>query len=198
MHPPGTIIVPTNGMIRHVPFIRDLLQCDRPEGTKISFPTSGLVTQNLNRALSELHGEWAWLHADDHAFKPDLLTRLLDHEADIVCPLIVRRFNSDLVFGDEAESKDELNGRMYPAYVPIALDEVPDKPFTVEIAGTGGMLIRKRVFDALEQPYFESTDGAYLNEDIEFSRRVRAAGFEILVDPNAHLGHIVSRPLWPI
>lgn len=198
-YPPGTIVVPNAGYFRHTTFVRDLFALHKPNGTRVAFPSSGLVTQNLNRALLELHGDWAWLQADDHTFKPDLLFRLLDHDADIVAPLCVRRSAPHhLVIGKETTVEDEPTGRTYPAYDAMALADVPDEPFTVEIAGTGGMLIRRHVLEAVGFPYFESTDGLYLNEDIEFSRKARAAGLQILVDPNAHLGHICSVPVWPI
>lgn len=198
MHPPGTIIVPNAGHFRHVAFIRDLFQCEKPPGTRVAFPTSGNIVQNLNRTLVELHGEWAWFQADDHTFPPDLLTKLLDHDADIVVPLITKRSPPyHLVIGTETTVEDEHSGRTYPAYETISLEDVPAEPFHVEIAGTGGMLVREHVFDALGYPYFESTDGLYLNEDIVFSQKVRAAGFQILVDPELKIGHIASTPVWP-
>lgn len=198
-HPPGTIVVPNSGELRHTASVHSLLDCVKPPGTQLLLPQSGLVTQNLNRALREFHGEWAWLQADDHVFKPDLLTRLLDHQAPVAVPLILKRSEPhQLVIGTKAVFEDETVGRSYPAYVPMDLADVPDEPFTVEVAGTAGMLVRREVFDAIGYPYFESTDGLYLNEDIEFSRKVRAAGFDLLVDPDAHIGHLVTTPIWPV
>jgi GT2 family glycosyltransferase len=195
----GTIIVPNPGMLRHIEFVRDLFRLDKPAGTEVVFPSSGSVVKNLNNAVRELHGEWAWLQSDDHRFGPDLLNRLLAHEADIVVPLVVKRSPPyGLVVGSETTVTDELSGRTYPAFVPLDQDALAGSPFSVEMAGTAGMLIRRRVFDALGFPYFESTDGLYTNEDIEFCRRARAKGFEILCDPNARLGHIVSTPVWPL
>ncbi len=198
-HPPGTIVVPNSGLLRHTASVEALLSVKKPLGTQLILAPGPLVTKNLNQALQMLHGEWAWLQADDHVYKQDLLYRLLDHEAPVVVPLVLKRSQPhQLVIGSEAVYEDEDVGRNYPAYVPIELDAVPDKPFTVEIAGTAGMLVRKEVFEAVGYPYFESTDGLYLNEDIEFSRKVRAAGFEILADPDAHIGHIISTPIWPV
>lgn len=194
----GRIITPNAGSLPHIEFVRDLLALDAPEGTEYLFPSSGSVVQNLNRALQ---GEfaWAWLLAPDHRFHPDLLTRLLAREADVVVPLCVKRSPPhQLVIGDETSVRDTSTGREYPAYTPLALDRVPDTPFTVEIAGSAGLLVRKHVLDAIGFPYFESSDGLYLNEDVVFSQRVRRAGFQILCDPHAHLAHIASVPVWPI
>jgi GT2 family glycosyltransferase len=194
----GTIVVPNSGLLRHVEFVSDLFALHKPEGTRVVFPSSGSVVKNLNNAVRELHGEWAWLQADDHRFAPDLLTRLLSHEADVIVPLCVKRSPPyELVIGNEVESTDSLTGRVYPGFLPAAPEGLPPDVFSVEIAGGAGMLIRRHVFDAIGYPYFESTDGLYTNEDLTFCQRVRAAGFEILCDPQARLGHISSVPVWP-
>ena len=191
-------------MLRYTQFVADLFAVDKPVGTQVSFPQSGSVTQNLNRALLEMRDnwpwlEWAWLQSDDHAFGQHLLTSLLDHDLPVVAPLIVRRSRPDqLVFGREIETVDEPTGRTYPAYESTSLLDIPDEPFPVEICGTGGMLIRREVLDKIGYPYFESTDGVYLNEDIEFSRKVRRAGFEIVVDPACRMAHLMTLPVWPV
>ena len=202
-YPPGLIVVPNTGLMRYTQFVADLFAVDKPVGTQVSFPQSGSVVQNLNRALLEMRTnwpwlEWAWLQSDDHAFSKDILLKLLDHEADVICPLIVRRSRPDqLVFGKATTIRDDATGRIYPAYESSNLDSIPDEPFTVEVAGTGGMLVRREVLDAVGYPYFESTDGLYLNEDIEFSRKVREAGFEIKVDPTCRMAHLMTLPVWP-
>ena len=44
-------------------------------------------------------------------------------------------------------------------------------------------------------PYFE-TYGKQ-NEDLEFCRKIRNAGFKIHCDTGAHLGHIAQVIVWP-
>lgn len=196
-HPSGTVVVPNSGQLRHIEFVRDLFALETPPGTRFDFPSSGSVVQNLNRAVRELRGEWAWLQSDDHRFAPDLLLHLLALQAPIVVPLCVKRSPPyRLLVGRETTVEDPHSGRTYPGFVPLNSEDLPAEPFSVEIAGTGGMLVRREVFDAIGYPYFESTDGLYLNEDVEFCRRARAAGFQILCDPTARLGHISSVPVW--
>jgi len=199
---PGVIVVPNTGMLRHTQFVADLLYLEKPEGTHISLPTGGSVVQNLNKALVGLENtdlQWCWLQADDHCFPSDLLTRLLSHNLDVVCPLIVRRTGSELVFGEETEDVDQHSGRTYPAYKAWGIDDMPSQtdPFPVDIAGSAGMLVRRHVLDAIGYPYFETTDGLKLNEDIVFSKKIRAAGFQIHVDPQARMGHIIATQVWP-
>lgn len=170
-----------------------------PRDTEFLFPSGGSVVQNLNRALYGRQFDWAFLLAPDHRFGAGLLNQLLAHGAPIVVPLCVKRSAPyPLVIGRETTTRDEKTGREYPAYVALGLGDTPSSPFTVEVAGNAGALIRREVFDALGYPYFESTDGLYVNEDVTFSLRARAAGFDILVDPDARLAHITHVPVWPI
>lgn len=194
----GIIITPNSGQLPHIEFVRSLFALEVPAGTRFLFPSSGSVVQNLNRSLVG-EFDWAWLLAPDHVFQSDILTRLLAQMSDIIVPLCVKRSPPhQLVIGSETTVTDETSGREYPGYLPLGLDDLDDRVFSVEIAGSAGMLIRRGVFDAIGAPYFESTDGLYLNEDVEFCRRVRAAGYEINVDPAARLAHIVPVPVWPI
>lgn len=204
MHPPGGIIVPTHGLIRHTHFVADLFELEKPNGTMISFPVSGSIVQNLNKGLlgcmNNPKMEWAWLQSDDHAFDRRILLDMLDRELDIVVPLIVRRASPyELVFGRETTIVDELSGREYPAYESSGIDDMPSQedPFPVEIAGNAGMLVRRHVLEAVGFPYFESSDGLKLNEDITFSKRVRELGFQVHVDPKARMGHLMALPVWP-
>lgn len=58
----------------------------------------------------------------------------------------------------------------------------------VEHTGSSGMLIRRRVLDALEPPWFELGNG--ISEDVAFCRKARAAGFSVHVDLGGWLTHL--------
>lgn len=203
-YPPGTVVVPVADQMRYVEFFVDMVNLAAkgvPPGTDVSVNRSGSVVENINMsllAMPEEH-EWAWILGDDHRFEPDLLLRLLEHDYDVVVPLCVRRnppFALGLFKGSEIVT-DERTGREYPGYVNYGLTEVPDEPFEVVASGSAGMLVRRKVFEALGYPYFESSDGVFLNEDLEFCRRVRELGFKIMCDPHAFLGHIGEFAVWP-
>lgn len=201
-HPPGTIVIPVADNLRHAEFFVDYSSLETPPGTKAALTRSASIIDNLNEPLRDMPAEheWAWIMGDDHLFPSDLLMRLLDAEEDVVVPLCIKRtppFNL-VVMREEAEHLDERTGRTYPGFIPYQLAEVPDEPFTVVGAGSAGMLIRRRVLDEIGYPWFESTDGVYLNEDLTFCRKVRAAGFEIVCDPHALLGHIGQMHVWPV
>jgi GT2 family glycosyltransferase len=77
--------------------------------------------------------------------------------------------------------------------------DLPEQGLTeIWSAGSAGMLIRRRVFDAIDDPWFTpAPDAVGLNEDINFCRKVRAAGFQIWCDPAALLGHIANYTVYP-
>lgn len=202
---PGTIVLPVSDLMRYSEFFIDILNLlgdgGAPAGTITSVHRSGSVVENINlslRGMGEDH-EWAWIMGDDHRFEPGMLKQLLAHEVDIVVPLCVRRTPpfTLVIMKEEKTFHDERLGRDYPGYVPYQMGEVPNELFTCVGAGSAGMLIKRRVLDEMGFPWFESSDGVYLNEDLEFCRKARAAGFEIHVDPYAYLGHIGQMMIWP-
>jgi hypothetical protein len=207
-HSPGTIVLPVADLLRYSEFAVDMLNLvgggHAPVGTVTSVHRSGSVVENINMSLMEMirdqpEHEWAWIMGDDHRFNPEMLIQLLDHEVDVVVPLCIRRnppFALGLFKGGQ-DFMDERTGRLYPGYEPFGLSEVPDEIFPVVASGSAGMLIRRNVLDTIGYPYFESSDGVFLNEDLEFCRRCREAGFEIMCDPHSYLGHIGQFTVWP-
>jgi hypothetical protein len=200
-HPPGTIVIPVGDSLRYPEFFVDYSSLQAPEGTQASIHRSGSVVQNLNESLAGIPDdhEWVWILGDDHVFPSNLLVQLLDHDLDVVVPLCVKRTPPFqlVIMSEETELYDERMGKHYPGYLPYQPLEVPDELFTVVAAGSAGMLVRRHVLDAVGYPWFENTDGVYLNEDFYFCAKVRAAGFEIHCDPYAYLGHIGQMHVWP-
>ena len=146
------------------------------------------VCGQLNLMIRHLQGDWLWIMGDDHAFEPDLLPRLLAHDVDVVVPHCLRR---NPPWAPVVNSHEE-DGWQVSA-------ELPEDDLTeIWSAGSAGMLIRKHVFDAIEDPWFTpAPDAIGLNEDINFCRKVREAGFKIWCDPGALLGHISHYTVWP-
>lgn len=202
-HPPGAIIVPVADHLRYTQFFTSFEGMWKPAGSALSIPRSSAITHSLNHALYTMpeECEWALLMGDDHVLGPDLLKNLLDMEVDVAVPLCVKRSPPyQLVIFDspgEEDFVDPETGRIYPMYSCWEYDKVPEEPFKVYAAGSAGMLIRRRVLEALEKPWFESTDGASQNEDLAFCMKLREAGFDIWCNPKEILGHISEVVLWP-
>ena len=86
----------------------------------------------------------------------------------------------------------------------VRLEECPEWPFPVDYAGTGFMLIARRVIETLAA-VSESYAGPHgrvpalymtpvhndglESEDYHFCRRAREAGFEVIMDPSIRLKH---------
>jgi hypothetical protein len=162
-----------------------------PPGSQPFLVGGADICGNCNTIVRALRpqDEWLWLLGDDHYWFPDLLPRLLSHNVDVVVPNCLQR---------------------NPPWKPVTFSEKGSDGFhrarllkqegltNVYAAGSAGMLIRRHVLEALDDPWFRPDPEAEgLNEDIYFCQRVREAGFEIWCDPQALLGHIAHNVVWP-
>lgn len=182
----GTIGV-MSGELVHADFVVALFNHQWPTNTKLVWAKSVDIVGNMNSMVEQMQGEWLWILGSDHVMDFDLLPRLLEHGVDIVVPLCLRRLPpyDPVVYSHQNEEDD---------YV---VAELPEHGLTcVHAAGTAGMLVRRRVFEAIPAPVFESY--GRLNEDLTFCRKAREAGFKIYCDPAARLGHISQVSVWPL
>lgn len=200
-HPPGAVIVPCTDLGRYTRFNFDLqrLITRLPAGSRWCYARGFSVLENLNDALERLRDEeeWVWLIGDDHAFEPDIVDRLLDLDRDVAVPLCTGRTPPFplVAFDRELPGPDER----WPLYGAMTLNrlDLDETPFKLVAAGSAGMLIRRRVLDAIDPPWFSNSHVTATNEDLEFCRKVTAAGFEIWCDPSTkmgHIGNVIFRP----
>jgi GT2 family glycosyltransferase len=74
---------------------------------------------------------------------------------------------------------------------PIAWEDgTSRRRIEIDAAGSAGMLVRRHVFDNIGEPYFASTNGAYLNEDVAFCAKVKGPGYRIFATADVTMGHI--------
>lgn len=155
-----------------------------PEGSKLEWCIGGdwcgARNDLVRQAIEEEH-DWLWFMDDDHAFAPNLLERLLEHNVPLVMPFCLQR--------------------VYPFAPVFSADghlslDVADYDGLVEVrsGGCAGMLIKREVLLALEEPWFEYADRS---EDVIFCEKAREAGFPLYVDFDARLGHITTAVVWP-
>lgn len=160
-----------------------------PPGTAVRWTLGSDIAESRNQACEEIEGDWIWFIDDDHAFRDDVLLSLLARNVDIVTPICLRRAQPFLPV--PAEHGDFLN----------LANHGPDDLVEVNHGGSSGMLIRKRVLDAIEPPWFElgrDENGARVSEDVNFCRRAQAAGFKVHVDLAVRLGHMTTAIIWPV
>ena len=124
----------------------------------------------------------------DMTFPQDMVQRLLAHDKDIVATNCARR---RMPTGPTAQKTlpDGSRQLIYTMPDSTGLEEV-------ESIGMGVMLIKRKVFESLSEPWFETpwrTDKrGYIGEDVFFCRKAAAAGFKIYIDHDVskEIGHI--------
>lgn len=132
--------------------------------------------------------EYLWLIDDDHGtFRDDVLNCLVDHDKDLIGPLCLGRKDPFPVI-------PHLDGR------PLRLTEPPGLR-RVDETGGAGLLIHRRVFEAMEGPWFShgsQPDGSHLADDQFFCRKAVEAGFEVWVDTALTLPHYTTAEIKPV
>lgn len=200
--PPGKIGLVAGEQSRYTAFTASFAatMTAMPPNTGIQFTGGVDVCGNMNiicRSLKE-HEKWIWVLGDDHVWAQGTLCRLLQHlkdGADIVVPHCLKRLPPwpPVVYSEQLEPDED--GREW--YVSA---DLPKEGLTeVWAAGSAGMLIKREVIDALDDPFFRpDPEGEGLNEDVYFCQRAREAGFKIYCDPAILFGHISTHWVLPV
>ncbi len=178
----------------------------KPAGSLLTKIGGKSVDIARNMIVDKLEKDWLFLMDSDQTFQPDTLERLLSWDLPIVSGLYFKspgkpvphaysyawqeggHLYSALIgqVGKYLQQHKEALAKAGPAVtLPCKREEL------IEADGVGGgcLLIHRRVFNALEKPYFECNAGTFFGEDFYFCRKVRAAGFKIYVDPGVICGH---------
>lgn len=194
---PGTVAIITGELTRYALFWFHAfnVQYAIPEGTTVTGRIGSDIPEARNHLIKEMleseDSEWIWFVDDDHTFPHDIVLRLLAHDVDVVTPLVLRRQSP---FWPIATG---LDGN----YLDLAAVRPDEGLVPVMFAGTSGMLIRRRVLEALEFPWFEyghDEDKRRVSEDVNFCKRATEAGFEIHVDPSFTMGHTTTATVEPV
>lgn len=198
--PAGTIGIITAEITRYATFWKTLPDLKAPSGSRMVQSTGLSIAENREHLALNRSGEWLLTLDDDLVLLPSTLTRLLEvmfssddpDGWDIVCAYTLRRtppFDALVYLTDPLE--------------PEGCDPwVPDRSKgVVEVAagGLGAVLIRNRVFDRLERPWFRvgQVNPMQLHEDVDFFRRARLEGFRACVCLDAPVGHVTPMAVWP-
>ena len=132
--------------------------------------------------------EWLWFMDDDHAFSPDLLTKLLRWNLPLVVPVCLTRTTP---FAPVTFTERVGDDRYLPLYLP---EQEHQGLVELVAGGCAGMLIHRSVLEAVEPPWFEY---GFASEDLIFCNKAKEAGFSIWCDLSARLGHITVSVVWP-
>jgi hypothetical protein len=196
----GLVGVICNDSARYSLFSSCIDQLDLPDGWKKEWVIGGDWCDARNQLCQLVLDEGyshLWFMDDDHAFPPEILTKLLAHDVPLVTPVCLTRtypFNPvQYVMGE--------NGKT----LPLPLSEVAkDGLIEIEAGGCAGMLIHRDVLEATaadptgfldqDKPWFEYSDQS---EDVLFCGKAKAAGFKLYTDLSVRLGHITTAVVWP-
>lgn len=191
-HPPGTILVISSDLARYSAFGQSLALLKAPEGSNLVWMAGADIAFNGNSGLAKRTGEWVWIIGDDHVFGADLLTRLLDHEVDVVAPVVLKRKPPYMA----------LVYRDGPTHLmPIPREELPASGLHQVAASSGsGILIREHVLKEVEQPFYEygRMDRGIMTEDLWLQHKIRAAGYQLYIDFDSVMGHQTPAVVWPV
>jgi hypothetical protein len=160
---------------------------------------------DLARKALDHGARWVFFCDDDHTFESDLLGRLLRHDVDIVVPVVLLKkpphhWVAWKHFDIPAGISDEELGAMWgrPGH-----EARPEGKGLIEIGcgGTGAVLIRAEVFEALPEPWFQF--GRILapdqpGEDQWFFLKARRAGFRMFCDTSTMIGHLTTVNVMPV
>jgi hypothetical protein len=164
-------------------------------GVALSVQIGGYVAHNRN-ALVDIAQKNQSTHLmfidNDMVFQPSAIQRLIDHDKDIVGanynargvpdkPIVstVKMINPET---DPNGGKDKVYSTTMPAQL-----------FKCYGLGTGMLLVKMKVFNELEKPYFvawEDANGEHHTEDIDFCRKAGEAGFDVWCSPTIKVEHI--------
>lgn len=111
-------------------------------------------------------------------------------------PCIYKRLpNSEFNYPMGVELKEWFNKNNVPIInKPHILDmQARRSIWEIDECGTGCMMVRRDVLEAIEPPRFKGMGD--IGTDIAFCRRVREAGFSIYADLRVQLGHLVLHPV---
>lgn len=189
---PGTVALLCAGHARYTQVLQCFMALDLPPGTRTHIYGGGVdVPHNRNKIVSTFQGDWLLMIDDDQLFTPDLAMRLLRRldqpRVDVVVPLILRR-------SPPHEPVLELLPTGATELVRVKLTDQSGL-LPVYAAGTGIVLIRRRVFERIGEPWFERHPR--LSDDYYFCVRAQEAGCGVFCDLDVRVGHVAPMAVWP-
>lgn len=148
------------------------------------------IAAQRNVAVRQMQGNWLLFVDSDMAPLDDTLERLLAHRRPVIGAVMIDRHSLMI-----------CTTKTFEPTVRYDLSEVrPERGAMAVLAtGTGCLLVHRRVFDAMHDPWFTCGQLVLdcITEDTEFCIRAAEAGFATYLACDVRVGHVVSGILWP-
>ncbi len=194
-----------------------LMSMHKPPNTIITKIDASDIGVARNQIVGKLEKDWLFFMDADQTFPPETLERLIAWDLPIVSGLYFKPYGKPVPHAyrymwEEAKKypvEDEQADHYYMSlvnevaaylgkyYDTLAKGDLPTallpakREDLIECDGVGGgcLLIHRRVFEAIEPPYFKCNPNTFIGEDFYFCRKARQAGFKIYLDPSILCGH---------
>lgn len=189
----GIIGVPTGNASRWSVFYSCLTRLQTPLETGINIQRGNSVSENRNEIIREAlrtGAQWIFFLDDDLQFERDILLKLLSRNLDAVVGLSLQR---KVPFAPLAYKSQDGSGKA------TQLNLTPDMKGLIEIDSStaGGLLVKRKVFEKMKDPWFLSGQVSEAGEDFYFCMKLREAGFKLHLDTDTMLGHITEFTILP-
>lgn len=204
--PPGNVTIPCMGQM-YTKTAQSLVALSHrlPPGSSTTFMDSlSTIAGKRNAAaayfLEDPKLKWLCFIDSDMVVPPDAIIRLLRTPGDVVGGLYCQReppylFEAGWVdegsLSDDPRRPTDTEGVQYRL---LTVDQVDGQPHSVDVVGTGLMLIRRRVLEAVDPPWFEPNErnlkGYGQNEDWNFCLRAKRAGFNVVCNTAVYADHL--------
>lgn len=189
------IAVPTGEFARRAIFYDFFNAMEKPVGSVISFAHGQSPAKNRNLMIQQAlqHECTHILFLDDDVLpKADLLSKLLNHNKDLVTGLyFMRNYPHRPIIFDYADEEGKCRWH-YLSEGEIGLIEVV-------ATGLGCILIKTDVFRNMEEPWIRlgEIESDMWCDDTGFFKRVREKGYKIYCDLSATVGHMATCTIVP-
>lgn len=189
--------------------VRALMNMDIPPHSTLTVKEGGQADHARNFLVKSLTKDWLFFMDSDQTFAPDALKRLLSWNVDIVSGLIFHRTGPPVPMFYKYEWQQDRGHYYRPLTMPVgeylqrhrdlwkeakngAIVLPPAEKGLLEIDGVpcGCLLVHRRVFEAIKEPWFQWGEGLTAGEDFYFCRKAQEAGFKIYGDPSVICGHL--------
>lgn len=158
-----------------------------PREVRVIGPRGNQIPKQRNLS-AEMDSDWVLYVDSDCVPPPFAFEQILHWEVDLVGGVVCERFPPfAAVVLKTPESRWRLHDMPRQGLEPVAA------------CGTGFLLVRRPVFQAMDAPWFRCGQiiADLLLEDVEFCFRAKAAGVQPFVDCGLRIGHLGGGIIWP-
>lgn len=147
-----------------------------------------------NKLASAARGEYIFFVDDDVLPPPNAIVKLYEHKKDFITGLYFARQRPHYPQIHTLTKDDERR-------CDSVIDYPKDKLIEVDACAAGCMLIKRKVFEKLKQPYFHYIPATEtepkMGEDFFFCKKLREAGIKIYCDTSVICRHIGDEFIGP-